>query len=281
MNCQEFRSEIDEFLDGALLAQEQEKRERHIKACPRCWSEVESIQALENRLRHTLREEGSDPERLWRRIRTDLASGHDEGRMRFGHWPKVAALAASVLLVVAAALVGRDIVQPNSIQAKLIEAPVNELRSFVASQRPLDLATADPDQLRDWFIDKVDFTPPTPATPDELNLIGGRLCYILDRRAASYMYRVDGRFVSLYVMDGVGLNRPIDAAREFAGRRLVVRRLQGYTHVLWASGQHHLSLVADLPAVRLLDIARRLIVEGMPEDWKPGSAAGLEGAASI
>ncbi|MFX8644959.1 hypothetical protein ABTM18_19440, partial [Acinetobacter baumannii] len=66
--------------------------------------------------------------------------------------------------------------------------------------------------LQSWFAGKVSFTPPLPPVAiGELELTGGRLCHFFDRAIASYMYRFDGRVVSVYVMARDGLELSVAA----------------------------------------------------------------------
>src|SRR5262249_46202344 len=54
--------------------------------------------------------------------------------------------------------------------------------------------------------DRCEVSPPVASGDREAALIGGRLCMFSGRRVASYMYRVHGRPLSIYIMSADGLS---------------------------------------------------------------------------
>ena len=138
-------------------------------------------------------------------------------------------------------------------------ASIEELRTFVDSRRPLDLVSQDPLELQGWFEGKVDFTPPAPPMLSELDLVGGRLCFFLDRRIAAYTYVADGHMISLYVMRDAGLGRVGGEAARLAGREVVVGEQAGFQGAFWHSDDLAFALIADLPRDHVLELATRLL----------------------
>lgn len=146
---------------------------------------------------------------------------------------------------------------PGALEARLLSVPVQDLHTFVVSQRSLDVASPDPQYVRQWFQGKVDFPPPLlPTHAGTATLVGGRLCYFLDRRVASFMYTTDGHYLSLYVMPRRGLSPPQDGVARTTPRA-TVHEVQGYTHIIWSHMALLYSLVSDLPTARLLEMTRR------------------------
>lgn len=147
----------------------------------------------------------------------------------------------------------------GSLEACLLSVPVQDLHTFVVSQRSLDVTSPDPQHLRQWFQGKVDFSLPLlPRQAGIATLVGGRLCYFLDRRVASFMYTVDGHYLSLYVMLRQGLPfPPWDSVRR-AGHEARTCAVQGYTQIIWSHTDLLYSLVSDLPQATLLELARGL-----------------------
>lgn len=136
----------------------------------------------------------------------------------------------------------------------MIAEPIEELRAYVDSRRPLDVATTDTAQLNQWFRGKVEYLLPEPRTDAAVRLTGGRLCFFLDRRVASLMYQADGRVLSLYVIPEERINLSAQTESSVAGERVLVRKAGGYAQVMWQRGKFVYALVGDLPADRLVEI---------------------------
>ena len=254
MNCQDIEEYTHAFLDGALSDMQAEAFRHHLSACAACRREVDSARVFESAVRDVVAKE-SPPAGLWNRIAGDLALGQGSvRRIRRSVWTGVAA---------AIALLALATVQPFMASSAVVEVPVSEMRTFVDSRRPLDVATTDPRQLLAWFEGKVDFPlPPPPSTVDAVRLVGGRLCYFLDRRVASYMYRHGDRYVSLYIFSESGLEVPKRASASLArGVPASVHRREGFTHVVWVEDGYVFSLVADISAEQIVDLAKRMTAQ--------------------
>src|SRR5262249_35861792 len=105
-----------------------------------------------------------------------------------------------------------------------------------------------------------------PVGMPGLSLDGGRLCYFFRRWIAAYMYRFDGHVVSLYVLSNEGIEPPPELADRASGAPdAVVRRIDGFTHVLWWKGPLYYSLVSDLPAQDLLRLGQQMMFSISPK----------------
>ena len=262
MTCYEVQQRLPIFLDGALDEADGTAMQAHLASCHRCRAEAEAMRSLESQLRTLFRAEPVPP-LLWPRICASLA--HHESTeatvvrkraflARFG-W-----MAAAVfLLVIGVALFRTVLWSPARLEARLLSVPVQDLHTFVISQRPLDITSTDPQHLRRWFQERVDFAPPLlPVQAGRARLTGGRLCYFLERRVAAFMYTADGRYLALYVMPRRGLPRP-RGGTVLAAQRATVHEVQGYTHLLWSYSDLLYSLVSDLPRTQLLALAQALM----------------------
>jgi anti-sigma factor RsiW len=160
-------------------------------------------------------------------------------------------LVVAALGAIAVILFGIALLRPGT--TNLSDVPLKELQAFIDSNRAVDVATDDPARLRAWLAQRIDFTPPPAARGDgEIELIGGRLCLFSGRRVASYMYRVHGRLLSIYVMSADGLT-PTGVDRfEHAGRSLAVTREGHLSQASWKENGLVYSMVAELPPLALL-----------------------------
>jgi anti-sigma factor RsiW len=132
-------------------------------------------------------------------------------------------------------------------RAELADVPLKELEAFIDSNRSVDVATDDPTRVRAWLAQRVDFIPPPVARGStQIELIGGRLCLFAGRRVASYMYRVHGRVLSIYVMTANGLSLTGRIRTERIGRTLAVTREGRLTQASWIEGGLIYSVVGEL-----------------------------------
>ena len=262
MTCQDVLERVDLYLDRALRPAERRAVEAHLLVCAGCRAEVEAAEAVETRLRNALGDE-APPHHLWSRIAAHLRADHSgaervERRPRVWRLSRRAAIAASALFAIGVVFAGRRLMTTDVDAAALMRTPVDELRSFIDSGRSVDVATTDPAQLRQWFVPRVDFAPPTPPTMSDLSLVGGRLCYFFRRRIAAYMYHVDGHVLSLYIMSDQGIELPSRRDAMVGGRSAAVRELDGFAHILWRDGKLYYSLVSNQPAARLVQVAQAI-----------------------
>jgi len=260
MTCQDVLERVELYLDRALRPAESRAVEAHLLVCAVCRAEVEAAEAVETRLRNALGDE-APPHHLWSRIAAHLRADHSgaervERRPRVWRLSRRAAIAASALFAIGVVFAGRRLMTTDIDAAALMRTPVDELRSFIDSGRSVDVATTDPAQLRQWFVPRVDFAPPTPPTMSDLSLVGGRLCYFFRRRIAAYMYDVDGHVLSLYIMSDQDIEFPSRRDVMLGGRPAAVREVDGFAHVLWRDGKLYYSLVSNQPAARLVQVAQ-------------------------
>jgi anti-sigma factor RsiW len=264
MSCQYARQRVELYLDRALPLVEHGAVQSHLSTCLDCRAEVAAAGALEARLRVALREEAPPPE-LWPRIVGELWADGGHGAsadqtQRVRQLTRRAAIAAAALLAVGVVLSRRRLATGSIDMAQLMQAPVDELRSFVDSGRAVDFPTANPVELRRWFVPRIDFTPPAPPMKPGLTLIGGRLCYFFERRIASYMYKADSQVVSLYIMSDQHIEPPPDSGGMTLGnRQAAILEANGFAHVLWKERQLYYSLVSNQPASRLIEVARAMV----------------------
>lgn len=262
MNCHEIRSRLEAYVDSRVDPEEHPAIREHLASCASCRAEIRLIGEVEKRMRAAFVAD-VPPEALRQRVDAILSRDRELETARgpwAGSWRAAAAAAVVLLAVLGATLGSLGVYPPGSTQAGVIPASIEELQTFIESQRPFDIASRDPLEVRHWFEGKVDFTPPTPPVLADLNLVGGRLCFFLDRRIAAYMYRADGQVISLYVMREAGLGRPGGEPARLDGREeVVVGELVGFHGAFWRADELAFALIADLPRDHLLDLARRVI----------------------
>lgn len=258
-SCASIRIDLDLYRDQALEPNLQHQVQVHIDHCEPCRAELEVAQSIENQIRSELYSQPAPA--LWNRIiasaqepaqqqtQTQRTGQHPTSRQRQS--PLFTWMTAAVLLITVTVggygLLKQDL-DPDS--DTLASALINEFHTFVVSHRDLDFIDSHPAQIRSWFGDKVDFRVPMPVDAADLQLAGGRLCNMLDKRIASFMYQIDGAWVSLYIMRSAMTTQNTVESHEILK--------QGYAFIDWKNEGLHYSLVGDLPVERLRQIAERL-----------------------
>jgi len=96
-------------------------------------------------------------------------------------------------------------------------AVFGDFSTNLAADRNLDRVESNPQTLMDWFTPKVPFVLPHLASLSGLDLVGGRLCWLLDRRIAVFNFDRGGEALGLYVAEANGLtclNKSLPLAHE-------------------------------------------------------------------
>ncbi len=266
MMCHKTQNQLDAFIDGTLDVTHGEAIKRHLVVCDRCRIQLQRQQSLEDRLRAAFQDERM-PEVLWMRIQANLEHMELTKTMvpaprHWGDWLWPSVVAAIVVLALGVVLL-KSSVTPVSAQAQLLTVPVQNMHTFVASQRPLDVSSAKSQYVRQWFQEKVDFAlPRLPVQAKGAQLVGGRLCHFLDRRVVAYVYDANGHTLSLYIMSRQGLALPRGKPLALEPLQATVHEFRGYTHILWSQIDLMYSLVSDLPQDQLVDVAKTLVLTG-------------------
>ncbi len=211
MNCSDVRNQLRALLDGECAQSLRASLQSHLGICETCRGEAEAIVAFEGRVREALQAEPVPPA-LLARLRSQADPRGTRHSLRGMDWRIARRLTllgafALILLFPPASVIQLRQDQPDS-RFEVAETPINELRTFIDSRRPLDIATSDSDSLRSWFAGKVMFSPPSSPPLPSLHLIGGRLCFFMNRRIASYMYRSDDYLLSLYIIPASARRQP-------------------------------------------------------------------------
>jgi anti-sigma factor RsiW len=186
------------------------------------------------------------PHGLKQRLARSLRTLPSPSRTTSG-WRRSAMTTAAVVILLLA------VTQSSPRRAELADVPLKELEAFIDSNRSVDVETDDPTRVRAWLAQRVDFIPPPVARGStQIELIGGRLCLFAGRRVASYMYRVHGRLLSIYVMTANGLGLTGLTRTERIGRTLLVTQEGHFTQASWIEDGLIYSVVGELSEPELL-----------------------------
>jgi anti-sigma factor RsiW len=209
-NCLRVDLALDDELDPAGLAE----FERHLQECPDCavaFARQKSLRgslraqmprhkppsALIQRIRDALPEEAPAPEPQTIDAPANVVgfpaspSTTTRGRLKLAAAGLVGALAATLATVWVMHVTPED---------RMTQAVVESHVRALMSGRMFDVASNDPKTIKPWFTGRLDVSPPVKDLAEHgFELVGARLDYIDNRRAAALVYRHNEHVITLYI----------------------------------------------------------------------------------
>ncbi len=260
MTCDDVRIHLHDFQRGRLDPALHGAVGVHLEGCAACSRDAEAERVLDELLEHRLPRHAA-PAALKRRL--GLLAGHPPAsparRLVPTRWARVAApaLAAGLAVAVAGVVVKRTN-ERTAITGLAAEA-VNDHLRVLASQHPVDVESGGSHQVKPWFEGKLDFAPAVPVPEGgALQLRGGAVGFLFDRKAAVLVYALRQHLVTLLVFRSEGLAWPDASAGQVGPVRGRETSARGFNVVLWRSGEVGYALVSDANAKELREIGVRL-----------------------
>ncbi len=205
MNCQECRDLLDAYLDNELDAAGVRAVQQHLRECSDCRAALAELRDLQTILRRPeMRYQA--PVGLRDNITAALARESAEhlipSRSSRKVIPLFVVLAAAAALVIVAGLTWFGIGQlfSPSPQKQLVAELVQSHRRSLSADHLVDLTSSEQAALKSWFAAKAGFTPPVwELGQKDFELVGGRLDYVKERRAAVLVYRQDNHVINVFM----------------------------------------------------------------------------------
>ena len=215
--------------------------ELHVTSCNTCEKRVEQWSRVSREIDSVVEDWRPSPELVSRLESARRTTGRTRSR-RWSPTPLLASAFAGLVLMLTVGIISFD----RTPALELDDLLVNEFNTFVASGRGLDYESALPDEVRAWFEGKIMFNPPLPGSVTGLSLAGARLCNLAGDRVASYMYKVEEGWVSVYI------HRSGDSESKRQ------RRIDGYAVLSWTENGLRFVLVGAVAEGRLRELAESL-----------------------
>jgi anti-sigma factor RsiW len=261
VNCELTERYVPGYLDGELDLVRTIEMESHLKGCPTCAQELETLKALRAALQRSSLAYAA-PSALRERIQTSLrASSRADVRERKIKWPSlnIWQLAGAFALLVLISLTGWQLTArlraPSGGQQIAAEVFSSHVRSLEANHL-MDVASTDQHTVKPWFDGKLDFSPPVEdLASDGFPLVGGRLDYLEGREVAALVYQRRKHFINVFVWP--------DASGTNSTQKIESR--QGYNIMNWSHGGFQFWAVSDVAAPDLAEFVRLLEARIPPE----------------
>ncbi|MEM7426196.1 MAG: hypothetical protein AAF441_08870 [Pseudomonadota bacterium] len=141
-----------------------------------------------------------------------------------------------------------------------VETFFHDFETYLAKDKSIDIAETSMIRLAEWYGSRLPFElPPVGSSAKSASLIGGRLCWLLERRLASLSYEAPEGSMVLYIMNGDGIAVPEGQEDPSIGRSVSWHRSSGNTSLVWRSGELLYVMVSQLELRRLMSVARELL----------------------
>ncbi len=275
--CQDCERYLEAFLDQELDVKESLDMQAHLRACPACMELAEAERACRRFVREQTHETPL-PEamklQIIRRAMDDVTERTAVAAPRTTWWEWLCtwiqpkdfawgmASAAAILLVLygpfAAGSKGDDTAEKFLADKFLQEASM----AYRANQRqpmPLEVAASDDKAVADWFSRRLTYSFKVPCiTDDATKLLGGRLCRLLDRPSATFVYKRNGKDVMLFAFRGDGVSLPARNRVRVQDQDLYFHNVSGRPVAAWRHGGIVYSMVGDLNRDDILKIAQTM-----------------------
>lgn len=261
MTCSEARQYIFAFLDNELDSALSLEVQQHIEHCPVCARECEIESVVRRRLAGRLQEADAvpafDDSAVLRLIRTQTAEPVSAPRPDKRSWTVAAvgviAAAASVLIFASTMFVANQGSDANYLT--LADALVDDFDHFVTESKPLQIVSADAQEVSRWLEDRTALVVRVPAVDSAIaTLQGGRKCKIDGRPAAFAVYRVGGDPVSVVAMRGSEQALASMKRIDRDGHTHWVDRCRGHTVLACKRGDLIYAVVSRLPEESILPL---------------------------
>ena len=280
LRCQAVRESLRAFHAGRLSPGESQAVREHLASCEACGAadevDLTLTELLEQKLPRPLAPEalqrrlsawvaGAPPARESAALEQPATVVREEPsavpaplptpRMRS---PRVWAALGSVAVAALALLV---VLRSGSTeQNPLLREVVNDHLRVLYAQQPVEIESGGIHQVKPWFQGRLDFAPRVLVEDDEaFPLLGGAVSYVLDRKAAAFVYKRRLHTITLFVFRAEGLPWPHAGERSLGPVQAQVDTQRGFNVLLFRQQDLAYALVSDLNLRELSELAEKLV----------------------
>ncbi|HTQ05339.1 MAG TPA: hypothetical protein VMI54_15860, partial [Polyangiaceae bacterium] len=141
----------------------------------------------------------------------------------------------------------------------LVTEAVNDHLRVLYAERPLEVESSDRHQVKPWFEGKLDFAPVLSFSgDDEFVLTGGAVAYLLDRKAAAFVFKRKLHVMTLFVFRADGLPWPRGTPQNLGKTKASYASSRGFGTLLFRQGDLGYALVSDADTATLLRLGTKI-----------------------
>jgi anti-sigma factor RsiW len=147
---------------------------------------------------------------------------------------------------------------PSGVVDPLVAEAVNDHLRVLYADRPVEIASGGIHQVKPWFAGRLDFAPVMPfAGDDDFPLEGGSVAYVVDRKAAAFLFKRRLHTISVFVFRADGLAFP--PTTRAIGRVLVSETTtRGFHALLWRERDLAYAAVSDVDPNDLAQLVAKI-----------------------
>lgn len=259
-------NDLDRYVDGECGLEERLQIEAQLKREAKLAKSADQLE----KLNETLREHGkaiTAPASLGSAVADKYGISERGAKSAGGPRPDVLGRRSFMIGAggtLAAGVAGFGVVSNFSTPATRPESAVetffHDFETYLAKDKAIDISETSMVRLAQWFGSRLPFQlPPVGSAGQIASLVGGRLCWLLERRLASLSYEGQDGSMVLYIMSADGIAIPEGQEDATLGQNVSWHRSAGNTSLVWRSNELLYVMVSQFEVRRLMSEARALV----------------------
>ena len=249
MVCVETRTHMLFARQNLLPRAQADAVRAHLAECEAC-KQADAVDAELSNALSRLPKHGA-PEGLRRRLESRWTPRERPSPLaRIAGWGALAAAIAAMALLV---------VLPSDRSEAMFTEAVNDHLRVLYSEHPVEIESGGIHQVKPWFAGRLDFAPAVVFAGDaDFPLKGGSVAYFMDRKAAAFVFGRRLHTITLFVFRADGLPWPALGSEALGSNLAYAHTSRGFHALMWRNGDLGYSLVSDVAATDLRDLAVRV-----------------------
>ncbi|MGA9509859.1 MAG: zf-HC2 domain-containing protein [Candidatus Sulfotelmatobacter sp.] len=196
MACEEWRKQLDLYLDGEVSSPEAAALLAHVRECPACAGEMLARVQLKRSVQMAGKRYAPSSE-FRSKITKQISAKSGAGNVR--RWRLV--LIPVLTMLIATLLLSAYFERERSAQRRVYSELADLHVATLASSTPVDVLSTDRHTVKPWFQGKIPFTFNLPELAgSNFTLLGGRVFYLEQTPGAHLIYQLRKHEISVFIL---------------------------------------------------------------------------------